>query len=203
MVRRTLLPALALTALALSGCGGGSATAPSASAPASAASAGSAAAPSSAAGTPEATPSASTAAAGITDPCSVLSPSEMKKLTGTAITKGAPSDAGGTKLCIWTTKDPSSRSTVNFTGQEGPSQGASLSTAEGALKKQYGGTVSKITIKGADEARYVTGKVSKIPVVDIIAIRGDVYYQVLAASPTGADQYKGAVTSVVEALIAG
>ena len=197
------LAGLALAAVALAGCGGGASSAPASSTAAPSAPASSAAGPSTAAGTPAATPSAGTTAAEIKDPCSVLSPSKVAKLTDVAIAKGTASDAGGTKLCIWTTKDTSSRSTVNFTGQEGPSQGASLRTAEGALKKQYGGTVSKITVKGADEARYVTGKVSKIPIVDVIAIRGDVYYQVLAASPPGADKYKGAVTSLVEALIAG
>lgn len=199
MPRTTLLPALALTALALAGCGGGSSTAPEATVPASSAPASSAAAPS-AESTPAATPSASTAAAEVKDPCSVLDAGDIEDLTGVAVKKGTTSTVATSKLCSWVPKDGGASDAAVFSAQEGPLPGP-LSQVEGQLKTQFGGKVTTISVTGADDARYVTGKKSGLNVIDVLAKKDDVFYQVLVASPRDAAQHKAGTIKVTELLL--
>ncbi|GAB2581446.1 DUF3558 family protein [Microlunatus antarcticus] len=204
MLRRTLLPALALAALALSGCGasGDSSAAPASSAPAASAPASSAAAPSSAASTPEAFPSATSAAAEVKDPCKVLSASDVSKTTGVKVKKGTTSTVATSKLCSWLPEDGTTSDAAVFTAQEGPLPGP-LSQVEGQLKTQFNGKVTTIKVAGADDARYVTGKKDKLNVIDVLAKKDDVFFQVLVASPRDADQHKDATIELAEALLKG
>ena len=202
---RAVLPTLALAALALSGCGGGgSAAAPTSSAPAPAASASSAASPadSPAASTPAAEPSASTAPASIKDPCSVLSASDVSKLSGVDVKKGTTSTLQTSKLCSWLPKDGGAKDAAVFSAQEGPLPGP-LSLVEGQLKTQFGGKVTTISVAGADDARYITGKKSGLNVIDVLAKKDDVFFQVLVASPRDAAQHKSATVKLTESLIKG
>lgn len=206
MLRSTLLPALALTALALAGCGGGSSTAPEASVPASSAPAASAPASSAAApsaeSTPAATPSASTAAAEVKDPCSALDAGDIEDLTGVAVKKGTTSSVATSKLCSWVPKDGGAKDAAVFSAQEGPLPGP-LSQVEGQLKTQFGGKVTTISVTGADDARYVTGKKSGLNVIDVLAKKDDVFYQVLVASPRNAAQHKAGTIKITELLLKG
>lgn len=206
MLRTTLLPALALTALALAGCGGGSSAAPDASmpassAPASSAPASSAAAPS-AESTPAPTPSASTVAAEVKDPCAVLDAGDIKDLTGVEVKKGTTSTVATSKLCSWVPKDGSASDAAVFSAQEGPLPGP-LSQVEGQLKTQFDGKVTTIGVSGADDARYVTGKKSGLNIIDVLAKKDDVFYQVLVASPRNAGQHKGGTIKITELLLKG
>ena len=196
---RVLLPTLAVTALALSACGGGGASsAPATSAPAASAPASSGSAP--AESTPSSAPSASTAAAEVKDPCKVLSTSEVAKVTGVDVKKGTSSSVATSKLCTWLPQDGSDADAAIFNAQEGPLPGP-LSEAEGQLKTQFGGTVSKITVSGADDARYITGKKSGVNVIDVLAKKDDVFFQVLVASPRDAAQHKKAAVELAETLL--
>lgn len=199
MLTKPALAALALTALALSGCGGGSAAAPSASAPATGAPAASSASAPTAA--PD-TPSATSAAAEVKDPCEVLSATDVSKMTGVKVKKGTASTLATSKLCSWLPEDGTTSDAAVFTAQEGPLPGP-LSEVEGQLKTQFGGKVTTITVAGADDARYVTGKKEKLNVIDVLAKKDDVFFQVLVATPRDAGQHKGATVKLTEALLKG
>lgn len=200
MLRKTLLPALALTALALSGCGGGgSSAAPTSSAPAASAPAGSTA-PTAAESTPASSPSASTAAAEVKDACKVLDAGDVKDLTDVDVKKGTSQTVGGSTVCTWLPEDGSDSDAAVFSAQEGPLQG-SLSQVEDQLKTQFDGKVTKLTVSGADDARYVTGKKSGLNVIDVLAQKDEVFYQVLVATPRDASQHKSAAIKITEALL--
>ncbi len=191
MLSKTLLPALALSALVVSGCGGG-APAPTSSpvAPASSAA--------------DAAPSASstTATAAIKDPCSLLDARQIAGATGVAVKTGTPSTVGTSKLCSWLPEDTTKKEAAELSAQEGPLPGP-LSLVEGQLKSQFGGSVSTVTVAGADDARYVTGKKSQLNVIDVLAQKDGVFYQVLVASPRAVDQHKAGTIKLVEVLIKG
>ena len=201
MLKKTALAALALTALALGGCGGGGSSAPAGSAaPAgSSAPSSSAAAPSPAEST--AAPSPSTgAAAKVTDPCDVLDAGQIEDLTGVAVKKGTTQAVGGSNVCSWLPEDGTKKDAAVFSAQEGPLQGE-LSQVEDQLKSQFDGKVSTIDVAGADDARYITGKKSGLNVIDVLAQRDDVFYQILVASPRDAAQHKAAAIEITEALV--
>ncbi len=202
MIKKTALAGLALTALALAGCGGGGATAPASSA----APAGSTA-PSSAASAPASGPASSAApstgtptTAEVADPCDVLDADQIGDLTGVKVKKGTTQDVGGSKVCSWAPEDGTKSDAAVFSAQEGPLQG-SLSQVEDQLKSQFDGKVAKLSVAGADDARYVTGKKSGLNVIDVIAQKDEVFYQVLAASPRDTAQHKGAAIKIAETLI--
>lgn len=201
MFRTTsLLPALALSALALSGCGGGTADPAGSSAPAVSAPASSVAAPSAATESPAASPSASTAAAEVKDPCDVLSASQVSDLTGVKVKKGTTSAVATSKLCTWLPKDGTKKDAAIFTAQEGPLPGP-LTQVEGELKSEFNGKVSKLTVAGADDARYVTGEKSGLKVIDVLAQKDDVFYQVIVASPREVSQHKAVAIELAETLL--
>lgn len=197
-----LLPGL-LAALLAAGCSGSPSPSASTSAPSSAP-ATSAAAPGEAA--PSASPSdAGTPGAGVevVDPCTVLDAAQVSKLTGVAVQKGQASAVTGSKLCTWLPKDATSSDAALFTAQVGPAQGGSLSDAEAPLRKQFGGTVTKTTVAGAEDARYISGKASNANVIDVLALKGDAFYQVLAAGPRSVTSHKDGVYKLAEALVRG
>jgi hypothetical protein len=200
-MKKTALAALALTTLALGGCGGGGSSAPAGSA----APAGSSA-PSSAAAAPSpaessAAPSPGTgAAAKVADPCDVLDAGQIEDLTGVAVKKGTTQAVGGSNVCSWLPEDGTKKDAAVFSAQEGPLQGK-LSQVEGQLKSQFDGKVSTIDVTGADDARYITGKKSGLNVIDVLAQRDDVFYQILVATPRDAAQHKGAAIKITEALV--
>lgn len=210
MFRTTLHPALALTALAVSalalgGCGSGDAepagsSAPAASAPAASAPASSAATPSATTESPAASPSASTAAAEVKDPCDVLNAGQVSKLTDVQVKKGTTSAVATSKLCTWLPKDGTKKDAAIFTAQEGPLPGP-LTQVEGQLKSEFNGTVSKLTVAGADDARYITGKKSGLKVIDVLAQKDDVFYQVIVASPRDVSQHKAGAIKLAETLL--
>lgn len=203
VIKKTALAGLALTALALAGCGGGGSAAPAASAPPagssapSSSAAGSAAAPSPAESS--AAPGTGTAAT-VADPCDLLDAGTIEDLTGVKVKKGATQSVGESKVCSWLPQDGSKSNSAVFSAQEGPLQG-SLSQVEDQLKTQFDGKVTKLTVAGADDARYVTGKKSGLNVIDVIAQKDEVFYQILAASPRDAAQHKGAAIKIAETLI--
>jgi len=211
---RALLAGLAVAALGLTltACGGSessstssqaaapasSAAAPaSSSAPASPSSAPSESASESASESPS--PSESTGSADVKKVCDTLSAGDVSKLTGVKLKKGTSTDLGPSNICQWTPSDPGE---AIFSGQEGPLPGP-LSQVEGQLKKQFNGSVDKISVSGADEARYIKGKKSGVNVIDVLAAKDGVFYQVLVASPKGVTQHKDGAVKIVEALIAG
>lgn len=204
VMRRTALAGFTLTALALAGCGGGGADAPAGSAaPASSSAPSSAAAP-----TPAPSPAESSAAPGsgaedtVGDPCAVLDAGQIEALTGVKVKKASTQAVGVSKLCTWYPEDGTKSDAAVFSGQEGPLEGT-LSQVEGKLKSQFDGKVSTIDVTGADDARYVTGTKSGLNVIDVIAQKGDLFYQVLAASPRDTAQHKAAVVKIAETLIKG
>lgn len=201
MPRTTLLAAIALSALALSGCGGSgdAGSAPASSAPAASAPASSAAAPS-AESTPASTPSASTAPAEVQDACKVLDAGDVKDLTGVEVKKGTTQAVGGSSVCTWVPSDAGAGDAAVFSAQEGPLPGP-LSQVEGQLKDQFDGKVSKLDVTGADDARYVTGKKSGLNVIDVLAQRDGIFYQVLVATPRDAGQHKDGAIKITEALL--
>ena len=212
MKKTTILAGLTVSVLAFAGCGGGGATStPSTAAPAGGTSSSSAAAPSPAetssspAATPSAadTPSADTGNETAADPCTVLSADEVSDLTGVEVKKGTSSTITGSKLCTWLPKEGTKRDAAVFTAQEGAARGGTLSDAEAPLKKQFGGDVTKTSVRGAEDARYITGKSSGANVIDVLALRGEIFYQVLAASPRSVDDHKDGVYKMAEALIKG
>ena len=203
-LNKLMLPGLACAVVLLAGCGGS--PSPSAGGSASA----SAAAPStSVAAEPstQSSPTADSSPGGDTqeaaDPCSVLSAAQVSDLTGVAVKKGTSSAVTGSKLCTWLPKDGTKSDAALFTAQEGAAQGGSLADAEDPLKKQFGGKVTKTTVPGAEDARYITGKASGANIIDVLALRGDVFYQVLAASPRDVGSHKAGVYKMAEALLKG
>ena len=56
-------------------------------------------------------------------------------------------------------------------------------------------------VASAEDARVITGQASGANVIDVIALKDGVFYQVLAASPRTVTQHKDGVTSMVEALL--
>jgi hypothetical protein len=197
--KKTALAGLALTALTLSGCGGGSSEPAASSAPAS-----SAAAPA-----PAASPAASSAAPGtgtgaaasVADPCAVLDAGKIEELTGVKVKAGTTQAVGGSNVCSWLPQDGTKSSSAVFSAQEGPLQGP-LSQVEGQLKTQFDGKVSQLTVAGADDARYITGKKSGLNVIDVLAQKDEVFYQILVASPRDTAQHKDAAIKITETLIA-
>lgn len=200
MFRTTVLPALALTAVALSGCGAGASSAPASSAAASSAPASSAAAPSTTAETPAASPSASAAPAEVKDPCDELDAGRVKDLTGVKVKKGTTQDVGGSKVCSWLPQDGTKKDAAVFSAQEGPIEGP-LSQVEDQLKAQFKGKVSSVDVAGADEARYVTGTKSGLNVIDVIAVKDEVFYQIVVATPRDAAQHKSGAVKIAQALL--
>jgi hypothetical protein len=191
MITKTALAALALTALALGGCGAGTSAAPPAPA-----------APSSAAES-SAAPSPSTqAAAGVVDPCTVLDAAKIEDLSGVKVKEGTTQAVGASQVCGWYPEDGKAANAAVFSGQEGPVQ-ASLSQIADQLKAQFAGKTSKLTVTGADEARYVTGTKSGLKIIDVVAQKDKVFYQVLVASPRDAAQHKDAAVKITELLLKG
>ncbi|GAA3550037.1 hypothetical protein GCM10022197_01070 [Microlunatus spumicola] len=201
MPRTTLLPALALAALALSGCGGSgdAGAAPATSAPAASAPASSAAAPSDAT-TPASTPSTGTAPAEVKDACKVLDADDVEDLTGVKVDKGTTQAVGGSSVCTWVPSDAKAADAAVFSAQEGPLPGP-LSQVEGQLESQFDGKVTKLSVTGADDARYLTGKKSGLNVIDVLAQKDEIFYQVLVATPRDAGQHKDGAIKIVEALL--
>ncbi len=221
---RALVAGLAATALGLTltACGGSessstssqaaapasSAAAPASSAPASSAPASSAPArrprvrprPSAPAESPS--PSAGSGSAGVKKVCDALSAAEVSTLTGVKLKKGTSTDLGPSNICQWSPSDTGVVGAAIFSGQEGPLPGP-LSQVEGELKKQFGGSVDTISVAGADEARYITGKKSGVNVIDVLAAKDGVFYQVLVAAPNDVRKHKGGAVKLTEALIAG
>lgn len=203
MTRTMTFAALTLAALALAGCGGGGASpTPGSAAPPSSAgvSTGSAAAD-----TPSASASSSSTGSGtatIADPCTVLSAGQVAKLTGVQVKKGATQTVGGSTVCSWAPQDGTKADAAVFSAQEGPLTG-SLSQVEDQLKAEFGGgKVSTITVAGADDARYVTGTKSGLNIIDVLAQKDQVFYQVLVATPRDAARHKTGAVKITEALLA-
>ena len=206
MNKTITLAGLALAAVTLAGCGGGAESggsgAPSAAAPTSSAASSAATTPE-ASSTPAATPSESTGSgtvAEVIDPCTLLDADEVQDLTGVKVKKGTTQDVGGSNVCTWLPANPTKSDAAVFSAQEGPIQG-SLDQVEGQLKDQFDGKVSKLTVEGADEARYVTGKKSGLNVIDVIAQKDEVFYQILVATPRDAGQHKAGAIKIAEALL--
>ena len=132
--------------------------------------------------------------------CDVLDADQVEKLTGVKVKKGASQDLGPSNICQWAPADASDADAAIFSGQEGPLPGP-LSGVEGELKKQFDGSVSKISVSGADDARYIKGKKSGVNVIDVLAAKDDVFYQVLVASPRDVGQHKDGAVKIVEALL--
>ncbi|SDU86693.1 hypothetical protein SAMN04488544_1187 [Microlunatus sagamiharensis] len=208
---RALLAGLAAAALGLTltACGGSessstssqaAAPATSAAAPASSAPASSAAPSESASESPSPSASASSGTADVKKVCDTLSAGDVSKLTGVKLKKGTSTDLGPSNICQWTPSDPSDGDAAIFSGQEGPLPGP-LSQVEGELKKQFDGSVDKISVQGADEARYIKGKKSGVNVIDVLAAKDGVFYQVLVAAPKDVTQHKDGAVKITEALI--
>lgn len=194
------LAGLALAAVALAGCGAGTggASAPSEAAPASRAAASPETAP-----TPAGTPSAGTGSgtvAKVVDPCTLLDADQIQDLTGVKVKKGTTQAVGGSNVCTWLPSNPTRSDAAVFSAQEGPLPG-SLDQVEGQLKDQFGGKVTQLSVKGADDARYVTGKKSGLNVIDVLAQKDEVFYQVLVATPRDAAQHKAGAIKVAETLL--
>ena len=194
------LAGLALGAVALAGCGAGTggASAPSEAAPASRAAASPETAP-----TPAGTPSAGTGSgtvAKVVDPCTLLDADQIQDLTGVKVKKGTTQAVGGSNVCTWLPSNPTRSDAAVFSAQEGPLPG-SLDQVEGQLKDQFGGKVTQLSVKGADDARYVTGKKSGLNVIDVLAQKDEVFYQVLVATPRDAAQHKAGAIKVAETLL--
>jgi Protein of unknown function (DUF3558) len=202
VIKKTALAGLALAALTLAGCGGGTPAGPATSA----APAGSSA-PSSSAAEPtpatesSAAPSPGTgSAATVADPCDVLDANKVEALTGVPVKKGSTQSVGASKVCTWLPTDGTKASSAVISAQEGPLQG-SLSQVEDQLKTQFDGKVTKLSVAGADDARYVTGKKSGLNVIDVLALKDQVFYQILVATPRDVDQHKSGAIKVTEALL--
>lgn len=196
------LAALAVAAATLGGCGGGGSSAPSITAPGGASSSSAAATPGSSGG-PSSSASGGTgggAAATVTDPCTVLDAGDIARLTRVEVKKGSYQAVGASKICNWLPKDGTKSDAAVFSAQEGPLPGP-LTQVEGALKEQFKGTVTKLDVRGADDARYVTGKSSGLNVIDVLATRGGTFYQVVVATPRNAAQHKSDAITIVEALL--
>jgi hypothetical protein len=210
-MKKTLtLAGLALAAVALGGCGGGSAgggssagSAPASAPPASSAASGAASSGAGAA-TPTSSPEGGTPGAGavaaVADPCDVLDAAAVEDLSGVQVKKGTTQAVGGSHVCTWLPQDGTQRDSAVFSAQEGPLAGP-LSQVESQLKGEFDGKVSKLDLAGADDARYVTGTKSGLNVIDVVAQRGEVFYQVLVASPRDTAQHKGAAVKIAETLL--
>lgn len=197
---------LLVAGLTLAGCGGGGASsAPSAAAPSTSAGAPASSAPATGPSAASPSPSASSgggATASVAKVCDVLDADQVGKLTGVKVKKGKSQDLGPSNICQWAPANAGASDAAVFSGQEGPLPGP-LSQVEGELKKQFDGSVSKISVSGADDARYIKGKKSGVNVIDVLAAKDDVFYQVLVASPRDVGQHKGAAVKLAEALIEG
>lgn len=198
------LAGLALAAVALAGCGAdtGATSAPSEAAPASSAASSAPASPETAP-TPAASPSPGTGSgtvAKVVDPCTLLDADQIQDLTGVKVKKGTTQAVGGSNVCTWLPSNPTKSDAAVFSAQEGPLQG-SLDQVEGQLKDQFGGKVSKLTVEGADDARYVTGKKSGLNVIDVLAQKDEVFYQILVATPRDAGQHKDGAVKIAETLL--
>ncbi|SER36071.1 hypothetical protein [Microlunatus flavus] len=195
---------LLVAGLVLAGCGSGdassapSAAAPSAGAPTSSAAAPASSAPAQSPSSADPSPSASTGGAQVAQVCDTLDADQVKKLTGVAVKKGTSTDLGASNICQWT---PAEADGPIFSGQEGPLPGP-LSEVEGELKKQFNGKVSTISVSGAADARYITGKKSGVNVIDVLAQNNGVFYQVLVAASSDVSEHKDGAVKLVEALIA-
>jgi hypothetical protein len=204
VTKKTALAGLALAALALAGCGGGSAAPTGSSAPAGTAAPASAAAPAGSAAAPSPAQSSSAAGTGgtatVADPCDVLDADQVGELTGVKVKKGTSQAVGASKVCGWYPEDGTTADAAVFSGQEGTVQG-SLDQVADQLKTQFDGKVSTLTVPGADEARYITGTKSGLKIIDIVAQKDDVFYQVLAASPRDAARHKAGALKIVDALL--
>lgn len=206
---RALLAGLAVAALGLTltACGGSesSSTSSQAAAPASSAAAPASSAPASPSAAPSTSasespsPSESTGSADVKKVCDTLSAGDVSKLTGAKLKKGTSTDIGPSNICQWAASDASN---TTYSAQEGPLPGP-LSQVEGELKKQFNGSVDKISVQGADEARYIKGKKSGVNVIDVLAAKDGVFYQVLVAAPKDVTQHKDGAVKITEALIAG
>lgn len=207
MWNKTALAALALAALPLGACGGGgSSSAPSSTAPAAD---GVASSPAGAPGAPgpaegSAAPSAGTSAGTTTvaDPCDLLDAGDIKALSGVEVQKGTSQTVSASTLCTWLPKDGRSRDAAVISGQEGPLPGP-LSQIEDELKSQFDGKVGPVTVTGADDARYITGKKSGLNIIDVLAQKDGTFFQVLIAAPRDVGQHKGAAVDIAERLIKG
>ena len=196
---------LLVAGLTLAGCGGGGASsAPSASAPSSSAAAPVSSAPASSPEAASPSPSASSGGttASVAKVCDTLDADQVEKLTGVKVKKGTSQDLGPSNICQWVPASAGDADAAIFSGQEGPLPGP-LSQVEGELKKQFDGTVSKISVAGADDARYIKGKKSGVNVIDVLAAKDDVFFQVLVASPRDVTQHKDGAVKIAEALIKG
>jgi len=199
VLKKTALAGLALAALTLSGCSGGSAAPAGSATPASSAAA---PAPAASAAESSAAPGTGTgAAAKVADPCAVLDAGKIEDLTGVKVKAGTTQAVGGSNVCSWLPQDGTTSSSAVFSAQEGPLQGP-LSQVEDQLKTQFDGKVSKLTVAGADDARYITGKKSGLNVIDVLAQKDEVFYQILVASPRDTAQHKDAAIKITETLIA-
>jgi hypothetical protein len=216
MKKTTTLAGLALAAVALGGCSGGDAgsggtggSAPASAAPAPASSAASGASSGAAGGgaeaaTPTSAPEGPTpgagAAAAVADPCDVIDAAAVENLSGVKVKKGTTQAVGGSNVCTWLPQDGTQSDSAVFSAQEGPLMGP-LSQVGGQLKDEFDGKISKLEVAGADDARYVTGTKSGLNVIDVVAQRGQVFYQVLVASPRDTAQHKGAAVTIAETLL--
>ena len=211
LTRSPLLAAgLLVAGLLLAGCGGAAAdpgTAPSAgapsSAPASSAAPGSeapsSAAPSSApSGAASSTPG--TTGAGAADPCRQLDAASVSRLTGVEVKDGSTQDVGSSKVCTWAPQDGTAKDAAVFSAQEGPLP-AGLGQVADQLKTQFNGKVAQVSVRGADDARYITGTTSGLQVADVLAAKDGRFYQVLVASPRDAEVHKDGAVKVAEALL--
>ncbi len=190
MIDKTALAGLALAALAalaLSACGGGSSSAGTSAAPGPA--------ESSAAPSPSAT-----SAAEVSDPCDVLDADAIEDLAGLDVKQGTSQAVSSSTVCTWQPTDATDDDAAVVSAQEGPLPGA-LSQVEGELKQQFDGSVSTITVSGADDARYITGKKSGLDIIDVLAQKDDVFFQVLIAAPRDVSKHKAGAVKVAEALI--
>jgi hypothetical protein len=201
-ISKAALPALVLAALTLSGCGGSAPAAAPTSEAGSAAPSAAASAPATAGSAPSASPSTATAAKGAKDPCTVLDAGQIYAATGVKVQKGKVSALQTSQVCSWLPQDEKKSNAAIFSAQEGALPGP-LSQVEDQLKSQFGGTVSKLTVTGADDARYVTGKQSGLDVIDVLAQKDGLFYQVLVASPRNVAQHKAGTIKLTEALIKG
>lgn len=202
MNKSITLAGLALAAVTLAGCGSGASSTPSEAAPPSSAESSAAATPE-AAPTPAGTPSAGTGSgtvAKVADPCTLLDADQVQDLTGVKVKKGTTQAVGGSNVCTWLPSSPSKSDAAVFSAQEGPLQG-SLDQVEGQLKDQFDGKVSTLSVAGADDARYVTGTKSGLNVIDVLAQKDEVFYQILVATPRDAGQHKAGAVKIAETLL--
>jgi hypothetical protein len=130
----------------------------------------------------------------------VLNAGDIAKLTGVDVKKGTPQDVGRSKICNWLPEDGTKSDAAVFSAQEGPLPGP-LTQVEGALEKQFKGSVTKLSVSGADDARYVTGKSSGLNIIDVLAQKDEVFYQVVVATPRNAGQHKSDAIKMAEALL--